>query len=386
MKIAFYSHIPISFDKQGRLCIPSYMGVYVDGLSNFVKELVLIGHVERYDVTEFNYRVNSINISTINIGSKPSGPIRFFLGFFFLIGKIKKIRNCDHLIVRAPTPLSIWFNYLIPKTKLHYLLVADEKEGAYQIKRKGLQQFTLKYFLLFNNYLLEKSIKGTKSLVNSKALLKRYEKIGISTTKVTTTTLVSDDFHKRTDCCKQSPYKLLYTGRIDLAKGIIEMINAIFMLLKEGISCKLDIVGWDDNGGSSLGKINDKIYKLNLENRVIFHGKKSVGKELNEYYRKADIYLIPSYHEGFPRAIWEAIANSLPVIATRVGSIPFVLDDRKTAMLIEPKNSIDLANAIKALISDGNLRQELILNGYNLARENSIEKQTKKLVNIISRP
>ncbi|MCO1498175.1 glycosyltransferase, partial [Limosilactobacillus reuteri] len=79
----------------------------------------------------------------------------------------------------------------------------------------------------------------------------------------------------------------------------------------------IDIVGWEEQGSFSYEKALKQIAIENgIGEKIIFHGKKEIGPELNTYYRNADIYAIPSYHEGFPRTIWEAMANSLPVIAT----------------------------------------------------------------------
>jgi glycosyltransferase involved in cell wall biosynthesis len=120
-----------------------------------------------------------------------------------------------------------------------------------------------------------------------------------------------------------------------------------------------------------------------FENKMKFHGFKKVGPDLNEMYRMADIYVIPSYHEGFPRTIWEAMANSLPVVATKVGSIPYFLEDKKHAILINPKKTSDIVKAVNQLISDNNLRKLLIRNGIEISKTNTLEQQTKKMVDRI---
>lgn len=59
---------------------------------------------------------------------------------------------------------------------------------------------------------------------------------------------------------------------------------------------------------------------------------------LNKMYRKAEINAIPSNHEGFVKTIWEAMANSLPVLATSEGGIPDYLTNYDNAIFVEPKN------------------------------------------------
>ena len=121
---------------------------------------------------------------------------------------------------------------------------------------------------------------------------------------------------------------------------------------------------------------------MNIENKIIFHGFKNI-KELNEMYRMADLYIMPSYNEGFPRSIWEAMANSLPVICTRVGSIPLELVSGYDSIIINPRKSNEIKKAIISLIKNSELRKSIILNGRIKAAENTLEVQTKKLLKLI---
>ena len=93
-----------------------------------------------------------------------------------------------------------------------------------------------------------------------------------------------------------------------------------------------------------------------------------------------DIYILPSYHEGFPRTIWEAMANSLPVVATNVGGIPNYLENNKNVILIEPKSVEEIVLGISKLLNNNTLRKNIIKNGYNLASKNTLEIQTKKMI------
>ena len=106
-----------------------------------------------------------------------------------------------------------------------------------------------------------------------------------------------------------------------------------------------------------------------------------MGKELNALYRSADIYVIPSYHEGFPRTIWEAMANGLPVIASNVGSIPSFVGD--SAILIRPHNVTDLTDALKRVMNDNSLRKRLIASGYERAKQNTLGTSVKEIGNVL---
>jgi glycosyltransferase involved in cell wall biosynthesis len=223
-------------------------------------------------------------------------------------------------------------------------------------------------------------MKRTSILVNSPALFQKYEPIALRTSQIKTTTLSGKDFYERFDTCQGGILKLLFTGRIDLAKGLVELVSALAELNKTEKKYTLDIVGWEAQKEQPVQKqLLDLAKKTGQETQVTFHGKMSVGEELNRMYRQSDIYVIPSYHEGFPRTIWESMANSCPVIASKVGSIPYFLKDGE-AILIEPKNIDQIVEAVRNVVSNTSLRQNLIKKGYEMAKTNTLEFQTKELL------
>jgi glycosyltransferase involved in cell wall biosynthesis len=74
---------------------------------------------------------------------------------------------------------------------------------------------------------------------------------------------------------------------------------------------------------------------------------------------RAHIFVLPSYTEGLPNAMIEAMAVGLPVVVTRVGSIPDVVIDETNGLLVQPRDSAALATALRRLIASAELRQRL---------------------------
>jgi glycosyltransferase involved in cell wall biosynthesis len=177
----------------------------------------------------------------------------------------------------------------------------------------------------------------------------------------------------------------LFTGRIDPLKGLFELVEAVSMLRRDNYNVRLNIVGWESEETKPVERrLKLAIEKFEIKDYVIFHGRKSIGYELNKMYRMADIYVLPSHEEGFPRTIWEAMANGLPIITTDVGGIPSYLSHKKNAYLIKPKSASLIVKSIKDLISQKELRQRLIQEGQSIAKENTLEIQTNQLVKIVS--
>lgn len=103
-------------------------------------------------------------------------------------------------------------------------------------------------------------------------------------------------------------------------------------------------------------------------------------------YRDADIYVVASQlAEGFPRTIWESLASSTPVIATKVGSIPLFLEDGKHAVLVDPRNPGALAEAVERIAADQQLRRTIIREGFSLASENTLNRRAAEMASSLER-
>ena len=366
--------------------MPSYLSVFVDELAKNVSMLFVLMHeANQIERKLCDSSLVSINVVWINMGFKTPFWHRLIYNKYILASSLDKIEDCDVLIVRSPTPLAPFFRKFYDFRKIVYLIVGDYTEVA-----KGLNTLELKYtfqfiFHKYYHFQFIKSLKGSHILVNSSKLYSQFEHLASSVNKIVTTTLTENDFYIRNDTCTGNNINILYTGRLDLDKGLLELIEAIYLLKKNGINVLCHIVGWEEKLEEPVkGKLLLLALKLGIHESVFFYGKKRVGFELNQFYRFSDIYVIPSYNEGFPRTIWEAFANSIPVIATRVGAIPFYLTDRENAILIEPKDVNSISSSILALINDSDLRMRIIKAGFELAKANTIKVQTKNMFSFIN--
>ena len=333
-----------------------------------------------------NYKLTQKNISFVSLGKKPTAWRRVLFSESILAESINQIKHCDILLVRAPSPLAPFFKKHLKTTKLAYLLVGDYQEVAKTVKLNSLRSLLVKSFLLANNTLLERQLKTNIVIVNSQVLFKKHRNSCKSLHLVNTTTLSYSDFYFRENTCKGERINLLFTGRISWEKGLKELFYAFKELIKDFKNLHLNIVGWEDDLDKPVErKLRLMSETLKISKMVTFHGFKNIGSELNEVYKSSDIYVIPSYNEGFPRTIWEAMANSLPVVSTSVGSIPFFLKDNISALLIKPKDIEEIVKSVAKLINNSDLRKTLIAKGIELSKEVTLDKQTKRLINILKK-
>lgn len=386
MNLGFYYHIPIS-SSSGELKIPGYLGVFLDSLASEVRQLILFMHEARdFEASQCDYVLQAKNISFVSLGYKTPAWDRF-LWPGKTLRKIKsKVNECDVILVRAPSPLAPrFYDEFKDLTIITYLIVGDYSEGIKHLEQVWWRKLPAIILNLRNDRQLRRVILKSPSFVNSRELFNKYKSLQNELYEVRTTTLKYTDFYQREDTCQNGEIKILYAGVLSFNKGLRELIDAFALLVNDRYNISLNFVGEDYSSDKPVEKyLRQKAEDLRIEHKVFFHGYRKNGDALNEIYRMSDIYIIPSYFEGFPRTIWEAMANSLPVIATKVGSIPFLLEEMKNAILIDSKSVSQIKNAIISLINNESLRKCLIYNGQKLAMEQTLEKQTKLLINQLS--
>jgi glycosyltransferase involved in cell wall biosynthesis len=386
MILGYYYHVLAFKKNESTWCLPAYFARFIIDLAEQVTELYLFLHEsESNDNNEYDTAILSENIRWVSMGKSSAAWHRSL----FAASYIKKVKaeldKLDYMIVRSPSPLAPYFKNYVRPEQLIYLVVGDYKEGAKQFRIRSFRDWIITWYLRHNDWKLKEAMQNQLIMVNSSVLLEKYSRISKNIHLISTSTLRQTDFYERPDTCIDETIHILYVGRMDPSKGLNELIESLILLKNLKRQIHLHIVGWEER--------KEKLYTQHLQalceegnvsNMITFHGKKKAGVELNNFYRKADIFLLPSYFEGFPRVIWEAMANSLPVITTSVGGIPFHLEHEKHALLIEAKSANAIEEAILTLINDKEMRIKLISEGRKIAAENTSSQQVRKILAIIS--
>ncbi len=152
---------------------------------------------------------------------------------------------------------------------------------------------------------------------------------------------------------------ILFVGECTKVKGLYYLIKALGYLADTNFH--LNIVGDYNTQDPYYLSIKQIIDKFQLNDKVTFRG--FVDKsDLIRYYNNTDLYVMPSLFEGYGKTIAEAMCYGLPIVATKVGAIPELVEDKKNALLVEPENSVALAEAIDRLLNDNLLRNTIIEN------------------------
>lgn len=144
---------------------------------------------------------------------------------------------------------------------------------------------------------------------------------------------------------------ILFVGRLEKAKGVRYLIEAVPLIIKKIPNIQLYIVG-DGQEKDSLFKL---VNSIRLSKNIHFIEWQK-NDDLKLYYKKANIIIIPSIcPENFPTVCLEAMSIGRPIIGTRVGGIPEIIDDKVNGYLVKPKDSGQIAEKVIKLLLDKNL-------------------------------
>lgn len=154
----------------------------------------------------------------------------------------------------------------------------------------------------------------------------------------------------------------------DENKRFSDLIKAFAIVCKTHSNVKLLLVG----SGPEVEKYKKLSEELAISDKVIFTGYQS---DVALYYRVMNIFVLVSAYEAFGLVLAEAMLSKLPVVATKVGGMKYIVDDTKTGFLVKPFDVNAIAEKLNVLCFDEELRTNFGNNGFTKAIANYTEKQ-----------
>ncbi|NYE03624.1 glycosyltransferase involved in cell wall biosynthesis [Bacillus niacini] len=175
---------------------------------------------------------------------------------------------------------------------------------------------------------------------------------------------VKETMKTKLELNKNNPV-ILFVGNITRDKGLIELIQAFSNVKKQIFQAELHIIGSAKNK-PFVEELTTIIKKDSLEG-IIFHEPKP-QYEVAEWMNAADVFVLPSYIEGFGLVALEAMACGTPVVASNVGGLSYLLNN-SSGVLVPPADSSALSEGINRVLTNKAVREVLIQNGYKRAEE-----------------
>jgi glycosyltransferase involved in cell wall biosynthesis len=167
-----------------------------------------------------------------------------------------------------------------------------------------------------------------------------------------------------------------FLGRLSAEKGVNFLIDAVALLVNEGLPIRLLPVG----DGAERDKLEEQGNGKCSSEKVIFVGFQS---DTQSWLAAFDMFVLPSLTEGTPMALLEAMAMGVPVVASRVGGVPKVIENDFNGLLISPASVEELKDKIIALHESKSLRKKLVESAFLVVSERySIESWYRKIAYI----
>jgi colanic acid/amylovoran biosynthesis glycosyltransferase len=163
----------------------------------------------------------------------------------------------------------------------------------------------------------------------------------------------TDDFAPQARRPAGTP-QILTIGRVDPMKGKVVLLHALALLAEGGPRPGLIFVG----DGPSRATAVAVAEQLGLSDRVTFVGAVA-GDRIRDYYAACDVFCLPSFAEGVPIVLMEAMAMEIPVVTTAIGGIPELVEDAVSGFLVRPGRADELADRLARLLRDPELRSAL---------------------------
>ncbi|MEO9512903.1 MAG: glycosyltransferase family 4 protein [Flavobacteriaceae bacterium] len=183
---------------------------------------------------------------------------------------------------------------------------------------------------------------------------------------------------------KHQQNNILYLSNLQESKGSFTLVQAARILKEQSIDFKIDFVGKWHNDPYYKQRLLDYVAKYELVDRVSFHGPR-YGKEKQTYFQNASFFVLPTKNDCFPLSILEAMSHELPVVSTRQGAIPEIVEDNYNGFLIDENDPKDLADALARILSNESLRKKMGANSFSkFAANYTVSKFENNFVNVLN--
>lgn len=177
-------------------------------------------------------------------------------------------------------------------------------------------------------------------------------------------------FRGREGAAPRGRFEILCVARLVPAKGQSILLAAVAKLIERGRKIHVSLVG--DGPGRAM--FEALTARLQIGGHVTFHGSITQDR-IREYLERADVFVLPSFAEGIPVTLMEAMAMEIPCVSTLVGGIPELIQSGVNGILVPPSDPDGLADAIANLMTDPALRARLgregrctVVSSYNLRK------------------
>lgn len=252
---------------------------------------------------------------------------------YYLLKALKSF-NPDVIIAYGPlqTIYAAVSNFFCNKT----LILSDRNTTQLLTKYEKLKFF----FFRFADYIVPNSYSQGE-------FISKYRPELVPKIHVITNFVDVERFKPNSDKTTHLMPHIICVGRIKEQKNVLGFLDAVYILKGKGIDVLFE---WYGNNFEDYyaKKVQEKIYEYDIGNMVVFY---PAYENIEEKYQQSDGFCLPSFYEGFPNVLCEAMSCGLPVIASNVCDNPYIVCEGENGDLFNPNDPQSIACALQRLIA-----------------------------------
>ena len=185
---------------------------------------------------------------------------------------------------------------------------------------------------------------------------------------------------------KNDVLKIMTVARYTEQKNVLTYMKAIRLVKDMGLNVHFDWFGDKEHHPAYYSEIEKLYLQLNISDYLTLH---EPNHKIEEEYRKADVFCLPSLYEGYPNVVAEAMSSGLPILCSNVYENPYIVKEKVNGFLFNPESAHDIANAINRMLGlSPERRQEMGIRNRQLCLQRNTEeaflKSYVKLINNIA--
>lgn len=321
MKILFLDNSSLT-PVDGDMCCENKTGEFASELKSLGNKITMYGQVVDSKNTVHAYKLQKNGINVVGIKRKENKLINYFILYFFAIPSIIK---ADFVYVFYPSAFK-YISFLCWLLRTPYGVYVRGEQGVESKTSKWIYRNAFVIFTVTDHFTqLINKITNKNTAYTIRPMIPLTEKNIVSNREY---------IHKE-------HYKILFLARLEADKGVKELLLAVAEL-KNNYSFSLDLVG----SGGYLQQAKDLVKELDISEYVKIHGTVLNPNKVRQFYLDSDLYILPTYHEGFPRTLYEAMIFGAPIMTTFVGGIPSIMSNKYNCLEIKPKSVESIVNCI----------------------------------------
>jgi glycosyltransferase involved in cell wall biosynthesis len=360
-------------------------GPYLDKISSFFSETVIISTLVTHGW------INNISYSFENKVILKEFPAKRSNSLALLLMLFQEVKKADVIFVFMP----LWRSFvagciarILHKKIIYYSGNPWHESVHLKFERKGKKSFLLRSIVTSIFEFIESALIRWADIriLNNNQLYIKYSYLPFTEKTKPLFKVIYDDIFYRPDTCQKSVINIVAVGHVIprkgyefLIKGFAEFLN----VCRDRRTFKLNIIGNNTYNHDYICQLDQLIFDLNVGNYIKFYGEINDKEKYLHLLREMDIFVLSSLSEGFPRVLWEAMSQSLPIIASDLQNIRMEIASHPGLVsLVEPANASQIRKALRRLVADSNIRSDMIRRQHDYLKDILSETAEEQLIRL----